>query len=57
MNAIHFQGEILWAVDSKYLNRGWNIYAPAAMPDLDDDGVPDIVIAHGGDPTVPAQVI
>ena len=40
----------------KYMNRGWNIYAPAAMPDLDEDGVNDIVIAHGGDPTVPAEV-
>ena len=43
-------------VDSKYLNRGWNIYEPAALPDLDDDGVRDIVIAHGGDPTVAAEV-
>ena len=40
----------------KYIKRGWNIYAPAALPDLDEDGVRDIVIAHGGDPTVAAEV-
>ena len=46
----------MWAGDTKYLDRSWNIYAPAAVQDLDDDGVNDFIIAHGGDPTTPAEV-
>ncbi|XP_052801612.1 protein FAM234B-like [Mya arenaria] len=57
MRAINpLNGETLWEADTKYLNRGWNIYAPAAIPDVDEDGVADIIIAHGGDSYVPAQV-
>ncbi|XP_060600384.1 protein FAM234A-like [Ruditapes philippinarum] len=49
-------GKTLWVGDERYVNRGWNIYAPAAVPDLDDDGVADLIIAHGGDPTVAAEI-
>lgn len=49
-------GDVLWVADRRYVNRGWNIYAPAVVPDLDEDGVKDIIIAHGGDPTVAAEV-
>lgn len=49
-------GKTLWVGDDRYVNRGWNIYAPAAVPDLDEDGVKDLIIAHGGDPTVAAEI-
>lgn len=38
------------------LHDGWNIYSPATVQDLDYDGVGEIVIAHGGDPVIPAEV-
>ncbi|KAK3602624.1 hypothetical protein CHS0354_034208 [Potamilus streckersoni] len=50
-------GEILWVTDRKHLNHGWNIYSPTVISDMDDDGVNDIVISHGGDPTIKAEVI
>ncbi|XP_046574702.1 protein FAM234A-like [Haliotis rubra] len=49
-------GEIMWASDGNNFNRGWNIYHSVALPDFDFDGVPEIAIAHGGDPTVAAEV-
>lgn len=51
-------GTVLWSEDSekKYVNRGWNIYSVTVIPDMDNDGVADLIISHGGDPTVPAEV-
>lgn len=49
-------GELLWTGDKLKLHDGWNIYAPATVQDLDYDGVGEIVIAHGGDPIIPAGV-
>ncbi|XP_070199696.1 protein FAM234A-like [Littorina saxatilis] len=50
-------GEVLWEGDPNVVNRGWNIYSYTGLPDFDYDGVPEIVISHGGDPTVPADVV
>ena len=49
-------GEVLWEGDPTAVNRGWNIYSYTGLPDFDYDGVPEIVISHGGDPTVAAEV-
>lgn len=49
-------GELLWTTDKMKLHDGWNIYSPATVQDLDYDGVGEIVIAHGGDPVIPAEV-
>ena len=49
-------GEVLWTTDKTRLHNGWNIYSPATVQDLDYDGVGEIVIAHGGDPVIPAEV-
>lgn len=48
-------GELLWTTDKMKLHDGWNIYSPATVQDLDYDGVGEIVIAHGGDPVIPAE--
>ena len=47
---------MLWTTDKTRLHDGWNIYSPATVQDLDYDGVGEIVIAHGGDPVIPAEV-
>ncbi|XP_005105920.2 protein FAM234A [Aplysia californica] len=49
-------GKAVWEGDPDVLNRGWNIYSATRLPDFDGDGVNDIVIAHGGDPTVAAEI-
>ena len=54
--SISIKGELLWEGTSDFLNFGWNIYSPATIPDLDYDGVGEVLISHGGDPTVPAEV-
>eukprot|EP00058_Branchiostoma_floridae_P021691 XP_002607181.1 hypothetical protein BRAFLDRAFT_68024 [Branchiostoma floridae] len=42
-------GEVLWHVDPTLVDRHWNFYMPQLVPDLDGDGVADLVAAHGGD--------
>ncbi|XP_078690819.1 protein FAM234A-like isoform X2 [Branchiostoma floridae x Branchiostoma belcheri] len=42
-------GEVLWRVDPTLVDHHWNFYMPQLVPDLDRDGVPDLVAAHGGD--------
>ncbi|KAJ8299124.1 hypothetical protein KUTeg_023184 [Tegillarca granosa] len=49
-------GELLWEGDGSIFNRGWNIYSTNVIPDMDYDGVNEIVLAHGGDPVIPANV-
>ncbi|XP_062612020.1 protein FAM234B-like [Saccostrea cucullata] len=48
-------GKVLWTTDKSKIHDGWNIYSPATVQDLDYDGVGEIVIAHGGDPVIPAE--
>ncbi|XP_061162239.1 protein FAM234B-like [Saccostrea echinata] len=48
-------GKILWTTDKSKIHDGWNIYSPATVQDLDYDGVGEVVIAHGGDPVLPAE--
>ena len=49
-------GSILWHGDEKVLNRAFNVYNPVILPDLDLDGTPDILLAHGGDDAFPHAV-
>ncbi|KAL3876012.1 hypothetical protein ACJMK2_033901 [Sinanodonta woodiana] len=52
-----YKGEFLWeAEDEKFLRTDWNTYQPRALPDLDGDGVLDVLIANGGSPIIPASV-
>ena len=45
------KGTVFWESKSNYLLSNWNVYTPIVLPiDLNDDGVNEIVIAHGGNP-------
>lgn len=33
----------------KAIDDRWNVFAPAMLPDVDGDGVADMVVANGGD--------
>ncbi|KAK3087336.1 hypothetical protein FSP39_004814, partial [Pinctada imbricata] len=49
-------GNILWEGSDNNYRRDWNIYSSATVQDMDFDGVREIIISHGGDPTVPAEI-
>ena len=44
-------GSILWDRDPNLAYLRYNFYFPLIVPDLDYDGVPDLVNTHGGDAT------
>ena len=46
-------GSILWVVDSSITFPKYNFYFPLIVSDLDFDGVPDIIVTHGGDADYP----
>lgn len=41
-------GSVLWEGDRKAINNSWNVFTPALIDDLDSDGVPEVLIANGG---------
>lgn len=44
-----YKGEIIWTCeDDKFFEGNWNTLHAAALPDWDGDGVPEILIANGG---------
>ncbi|KAI0222414.1 hypothetical protein LSAT2_026355 [Lamellibrachia satsuma] len=43
-------GTILWSIDDGVIHRTWNFYNVLIMPDFTQDGVPEILLSHGGDP-------
>jgi hypothetical protein len=49
-------GTVHWTGDSSYLDETWNTYAPLIVPDFTQDGVPELIVAHGGDPSFLPQV-
>ncbi|XP_064624748.1 uncharacterized protein LOC135486131 isoform X2 [Lineus longissimus] len=52
-------GDVFWTEHALkgMLNRAWNIYQPLVLnKDLDGDGVREVVIAHGGEPSFLPQV-
>ena len=42
--------ELLWVVDPAITVPSYNYYYPLVAKDFDKDGVPDIIVTHGGDP-------
>ena len=40
---------MLWNVESKFINIDWNVYQALPLPDWDNDGIPELLVAHGGD--------
>ncbi len=40
---------MLWNVETKYINIDWNVHQPLRLPDWDDDGVAELLVAHGGE--------
>ena len=43
-------GKQLWRFNDTAMNEIMNTYTPQYVDDLNDDGVPDILNIHGGDP-------
>ncbi|XP_067662183.1 protein FAM234B-like isoform X2 [Haliotis asinina] len=54
------KGKTLWFSDGAeypaYFTQTWNVYQPVLLPDVDADGVEDIVVSHGGDPNIEPEV-
>ena len=44
-------GSMLWVVDPSISYPRYNFYFPLVVPDLDGDGVDDLINMHGGDST------
>ncbi|XP_022092545.1 uncharacterized protein LOC110980291 [Acanthaster planci] len=42
-------GSVLWSADPGVTNLHFNFFQGQVVPDLDQDGVPDYVVTHGGD--------
>ena len=47
---------VLWREDTSVLNGVWNTYNVVVLPDLNNDAIPELLLAHGGDPSFPAAV-
>ena len=51
-------GHVFWR-DAEVKSRRalWNFYNPLLLPlDVDHDGMNDLLVAHGGNPTIPSEV-
>ena len=56
MNCL-YSGHLYWSVeDDAVFNAGWNTYQAVMLPDWDKDGVPEVLIANGGEPRKRAEV-
>lgn len=44
-------GKRLWEARSAFFSNTWNFYHPMALPDFNGDGVKEIAVMHGGNPT------
>ena len=49
-------GHMLWIGDENFLKKTWNIYRVLALPDFDGDGIPEVLISNGGDPSKDPKV-
>ena len=36
-------------MEDKFINVDWNVYQALPLPDWDNDGIPELLVAHGGD--------
>ena len=43
-----FSGASIWSADPAVTNNKWSYFQPQVIPDLDGDGVFDVVVTHGG---------
>ena len=43
-------GQVLWSFHGTEQNKVMNLYTAQFLPDLNRDGVPDVLNIHGGDP-------
>ena len=39
----------MWNVEDKFLNIDWSVYQALPLPDWDNDGISELLVAHGGD--------
>ena len=44
-------GRVLWEGDTSVLKDTWNTYNVLILPDLTGDGVGEVLLPHGGDPS------
>ncbi|XP_062587303.1 protein FAM234A-like, partial [Saccostrea cucullata] len=45
-------GKHLWEASSPFFKKKWNFYQAMALPDFNGDGVKEILVMHGGDPSI-----
>ncbi|CAH1793762.1 unnamed protein product [Owenia fusiformis] len=50
------KGKAIWHEDMSVLEQGWNNYGVQGLPDFDNDGVREILLPHGGNPSIPPEV-
>ena len=50
-------GHMLWIGDEKFIKSTWNIYQVLALPDFNEDGIPELLISNGGDPSKNPKVM
>ncbi|KAK2179236.1 hypothetical protein NP493_504g03043 [Ridgeia piscesae] len=49
------KGKVLWHVDHSVVHQSWNFYNVLVMPDFTGDGVPEVLLPHGGEPKFKAS--
>ncbi|KAI0227422.1 hypothetical protein LSAT2_022102 [Lamellibrachia satsuma] len=49
------KGKVLWQVDQRVVHQSWNFYNVLVMSDFTQDGVPEVLLSQGGDPTFDAE--
>ncbi|XP_069123099.1 protein FAM234B-like [Argopecten irradians] len=48
-------GKTLWFGDTRLMSRTWNAFQVLALPDVNGDGIPEVLVANGGDPEKEAE--
>ena len=49
-------GSVLWREDLSVTGDGWNTYNVLVLPDLTNDGIPEVILPNGGDPKYEPEV-
>ncbi|XP_074648568.1 uncharacterized protein LOC141904026 isoform X2 [Tubulanus polymorphus] len=51
-----YNGSVYWRINPQIVNMQWNVYNPLVLrQDFTEDGVPEIIIPHGGEPRLPPE--